>query len=310
MIDNKYYYIYINFMLKFSIMNFDQLKYFKEAARLENLGTAAKSLNISISSISYAIKQLELELDQKLFEKKGRNIFLTQVGKELARHCEGLFNHLDDIVESLISNDFPMKGRFKISMSSGLESIFFLPFWNKLQKKYPELILELSTAHSSKIVEMAANRKIDFGLCYDPIKTSLIESKTIAKEPHLITVAKSHDVLKVAKNKRLNELLSNPCCSPLAYPDVEACKQHKLFQRKKLEPQINFYFASYNIAAARLMDGRSWCYLPKKFSNFYRLKQVELEGFSSSVSLEAVWPGGKPLDKPLEMLLSEIKNSY
>jgi LysR family transcriptional activator of glutamate synthase operon len=60
-------------------MKIDQLIYFAETAKEEHIGRAAKILGISPSAISHSIASLEGELQLKLFQKKGKNIFLTVV---------------------------------------------------------------------------------------------------------------------------------------------------------------------------------------------------------------------------------------
>ena len=63
-------------------MNLNQLYYFEKLAKLQHYTKAAEELFISQPSLSYAINQLETELDVTLFVKKGRNVILTDEGKQ------------------------------------------------------------------------------------------------------------------------------------------------------------------------------------------------------------------------------------
>ena len=65
-------------------MNLYQLRYFLELAEKRQYTKAARQLNITQPSLSYAISQLENELGVKLFEKDGRTISLTDCGRDLA----------------------------------------------------------------------------------------------------------------------------------------------------------------------------------------------------------------------------------
>ena len=64
-------------------MNYNHLKYFQILAKHENYTLAAQEIRISQPSLSYAMKQLETDLEIPLFERKGRNIQLTAYGKIL-----------------------------------------------------------------------------------------------------------------------------------------------------------------------------------------------------------------------------------
>lgn len=62
-------------------MNLYQLRYFLELAEKRQYTKAARQLNITQPSLSYAISQLENELGVKLFEKDGRTIASPIVGE-------------------------------------------------------------------------------------------------------------------------------------------------------------------------------------------------------------------------------------
>ena len=62
-------------------MELRQLKSFIKAAEMLSFSDAAKALNIAQSSLSQQIKQLEDELDVKLFLRNSHSIALTEAGK-------------------------------------------------------------------------------------------------------------------------------------------------------------------------------------------------------------------------------------
>lgn len=62
-------------------MNLNQLKYFQVLAKTTHYSRAAEILGISQPSLSYAIKNLEEELNFPLFEKIGRSIKLSSQGQ-------------------------------------------------------------------------------------------------------------------------------------------------------------------------------------------------------------------------------------
>ena len=62
-------------------MEIRQLEYFHEIAATGSIHEAARRLNMSQPPLSYQIKQLEAELNVKLFERTRAGVTLTEAGK-------------------------------------------------------------------------------------------------------------------------------------------------------------------------------------------------------------------------------------
>lgn len=62
-------------------MEFRQLAYFVEVARLNNLTRAAERLKVAQPALSQQIRNLERELGVRLFNRSARGVALTEVGK-------------------------------------------------------------------------------------------------------------------------------------------------------------------------------------------------------------------------------------
>lgn len=69
--------------------NFDFNKYkaFYAVAEFENFSRAADNLHISQPAISYSIKELEQELNTKLFIREKGKVILTDSGKTIKILC-------------------------------------------------------------------------------------------------------------------------------------------------------------------------------------------------------------------------------
>lgn len=84
----------------------DEWEILRAVVQLGGFGPAAKQLNRSQSTISYAIARLQEQLGIKLFEIKGRRAHLTELGRVLLAdvepHLEG-FHQLEQRARSLAS---------------------------------------------------------------------------------------------------------------------------------------------------------------------------------------------------------------
>lgn len=75
-------------------MTLQQLRYFVETARTLHYTKAAKQLNISQPSLSYAISQLSKKLGVQLFKKEGIKVSLTEYGEAFLPYAESALNIL------------------------------------------------------------------------------------------------------------------------------------------------------------------------------------------------------------------------
>ncbi len=72
-------------------LNFHHLHYFWAVAKDGNLTRAASRLNVSQSALSTQIRQLEAQLGQPLFERRGRVLVLTEAGRLTLGYADGIF---------------------------------------------------------------------------------------------------------------------------------------------------------------------------------------------------------------------------
>jgi len=82
-------------------VNFHHLLYFRAVAHEGNLTRAAQRLNVSQSAVSVQIQKLETELGHALFERRGRQLVLTEAGRITLDHADAIFAMRDELVGTL-----------------------------------------------------------------------------------------------------------------------------------------------------------------------------------------------------------------
>lgn len=82
-------------------MNYHHLRYFRAVAHDGNLTRTAERLNLSQSALSVQIKQLEERLGHSLFERRGRQLGLTEAGRIALDHADRIFGVGAELVETL-----------------------------------------------------------------------------------------------------------------------------------------------------------------------------------------------------------------
>ena len=82
-------------------LNYHHLRYFHVVAHEGHLTRAAERLNVSQSALSAQIRQLEERLGQKLFERRGRTLHLTEAGRIALDHSDAIFATGRELVATL-----------------------------------------------------------------------------------------------------------------------------------------------------------------------------------------------------------------
>ena len=82
-------------------LNFHHLRYFRAVAHDGNLTRAAMRLNLSQSALSVQIKQLEEQLGHQLFERRARQLHLTEAGRIALDHADAIFATGDELLQNL-----------------------------------------------------------------------------------------------------------------------------------------------------------------------------------------------------------------
>ncbi len=82
-------------------VNYHHLHYFWAVAHDGNLTRAAERLRVSQSAVSVQIQKLEAELGQALFERRGRQLELTEAGRIALDHADAIFAMGQQLVGTL-----------------------------------------------------------------------------------------------------------------------------------------------------------------------------------------------------------------
>ena len=98
-------------------MEVDQLKGFLETAREKSFTRAAEKLFRTQPAVSLQIKSLETELGQRLFERHGKRVSLTEAGRLLYSRAEQVLSILETIPHDMSGLGELRTGRLMIGTS-------------------------------------------------------------------------------------------------------------------------------------------------------------------------------------------------
>jgi len=111
-----------------------QLKYFRDAAQMENFSKVAAKYYVPQSSISHTIARLEEELGTKLFTRSGRQVRLNEAGKAFLEEIDASLSKLEKGVQR-VSNLH--HSSIRISLLAG--TVPMIPLTAAFRRKHPNI---------------------------------------------------------------------------------------------------------------------------------------------------------------------------
>lgn len=105
-------------------LSFHHLHYFWAVAKEGHLTRAAEQLHVSQSALSAQIRQLEDELGQQLFERRGRTLHLTEAGRLALSYAESIFASGSELVALLREGRRAQRSVLRIGAVSTLSRNF------------------------------------------------------------------------------------------------------------------------------------------------------------------------------------------
>jgi LysR family transcriptional activator of glutamate synthase operon len=142
-------------------MELRQLLYFIEVAKQEHVSFAAETLHIAQSAVSRQIGNLEKELGIQLFEREGRNIKLTYIGRLFFEKAVLAVNAIDDATQIISEYLDPEQGTIRVGFPSSLASNTLPSIITAFKKEHPDVRFHLRQGSYKFLTEGIKKREID-----------------------------------------------------------------------------------------------------------------------------------------------------
>lgn len=110
------------------MLNYNHLRYFWAVAREGNLTRAASQLNISQSALSAQIRKLEHQMGHPLFERRGRNLVLTEAGRIALDYADEIFATGEALLGRLGRSSLSARSIIRVGALATLSRNFQLSF--------------------------------------------------------------------------------------------------------------------------------------------------------------------------------------
>jgi LysR family hydrogen peroxide-inducible transcriptional activator len=159
-----------------------QLEYLVALAEEGHFGKAARRCNITASTLSAGIRDLEGVLEVSLAERSKRHVLMTAIGKDLATRASALLRDAEDLMALAASNREPMVGELKFGVIPTI-SPFLLPLvLPALHAQYPRLRLILREEQTAPLLDRLRAGEIDIALIALPYALEGLSSRVLFED--------------------------------------------------------------------------------------------------------------------------------
>ena len=141
-----------------------QLRAFIAVAEAQHFTRAGERLELSQSSVSTLIRELEENLGLRLFDRHTRMLRLTQAGAELLPLARRAMSDLDQVIGSAAELSTLGRGRVSIAAAS-LQAALLLPRFIRLYcDEYPGVKVNVQDVTEHEVIDKVRAGEVDFGL--------------------------------------------------------------------------------------------------------------------------------------------------
>ncbi|EAQ65121.1 transcriptional regulator [Marinomonas sp. MED121] len=227
-----------------------QLRYFVAVAETNKLADAAASVNISPSSITEAIKELEHILGADLIERNKSGVRLTCEGYRFLQSAQKILAAVAEAKNNFRQDSPETQGYLTLASSVTVSGYFLSNIFEAFRRAYPNIKVEFHE-HSRVVIERKVEKEqIDIGIVLTSnIKdTGPFESTTLLKSQRHLWLSASHPLIQQDSVSLVD--IANENYIQLLIDEAEKTTSN-YWQDYKLKPEI--IFRTESVEAVRNM---------------------------------------------------------
>jgi DNA-binding transcriptional LysR family regulator len=282
-------------------MDTQALAAFLEVADAASFTRAAERLHLSQPAISKRLKSLEDEIGQRLFDRVGRSVLLTDAGHSLLPYARRALQTVEDGRRALSQLSAKVSGRLSIGTSHHIGLHRLPPMLKRFVLEFPDVDLDLHFMDSEDACEAVLAGKLELGIVTLPLQPlPNLESRIVWPDPLAVIVAPSHPLAQ-RKRVKLEDLAKHPAVLP-----DEDTYTHRIIraelEARGVEPRVRLatnYLETLKMLAA---IGLGWSVLPESMIDD-SVVRVPVGGFSPHRDLGWVRHTGRAVSGPARALM-------
>ncbi|WP_017755115.1 LysR family transcriptional regulator [Calidifontibacillus oryziterrae] len=252
-------------------MNIDHIEAFVYVFLLGSINRAAEALYLTQPTVSARIQTLERELNTKLFNRDGKQLTLSDKGKQFLPYAQSIIQTYQEAkihlqTSTLTHNEMTIA--CSLSVSTHLVPEIMVQF----RKQFPNVSVRILTGHSNDVLEKVVNKEVEFGIARTVTHPN-IDTVLFHADPIELFVNPDHPLL--LKDQVSLEDIHNEQLIFFEHGSIDWLMIYGLFESKRLNPNVILEVDSMETAKKMVMAGIGISFLPESCAR-EELKQNQL----------------------------------
>ncbi|MEU8118679.1 LysR family transcriptional regulator [Spirillospora sp. NPDC049024] len=231
-----------------------------------SLSSAAETLHITTSAVSQRIAKLERETGQRMIERLGRGVRLTDAAVILVEYAERILSLVNEAEAALDGHRGAIAGQLSIAGFSTAVRGLLPPAIIALREKHPKLRLKICEDEPDVSIPLLVRGDVDIAVVQDWFNAPLDLPEGLMKASLLDDVA---DVALPAQNplaqRHMLELDDLTNENWITWTPGSVCHSWLMqtFRARGVEPHVVHTAADYSTQLALVSSGLGICLIPR-----------------------------------------------
>jgi len=159
-----------------------QLQYLVALRDTEHFGNAAKQVNVTQSTLSTGIKELERSLGVTLVERTNKSVSFTALGRQIADRSRYIIMQAEDLVDNARSLSDPTSIPVKLGAIPTIAPYLVSQYVIAIRQAFESLKLYIREDTSAKLIQELFDNKLDLVLLALPYEAGQIQTQAVYRE--------------------------------------------------------------------------------------------------------------------------------
>ncbi|WP_152657669.1 LysR family transcriptional regulator [Oceanobacillus sp. CFH 90083] len=198
-----------------------------------NFTETGLKLNLTQSSITHAMNNLEKELDLSLIIRNRNNVILTSNGKMVYEHVSKILQEQQKLENTVANLKNLIGGTITVGVLPSISLVLLPKVLSYFEQHYPEVTIRLMEGDYDQIENWLQHGVVDIGFIAKPVSENLVFDR-IFQDELLCIMAKNHPLAAV-EHLTLNQLKDERWIMPKQNIDRDVLR---ILSEHKIEPNV------------------------------------------------------------------------
>ncbi len=186
-----------------------QLRAFVQVHQLRKLSAAAEKLFVTQSAVSMLIRQLEIGLGARLFDRTTRSLQPTAAATDMLATAERILRDVDALSTGFKALSTLERGRVSFAITPTLASFLLPDAIGAFVEKYPQVRVVVDDCAPEQFIARIIGERVDFGIGTPERPGAEVDTETLLRD-HLALVCRQDHPLAGARTVRWADLAEHP----------------------------------------------------------------------------------------------------